>query len=172
MKFVRLKLPRCENRKMANSMFSRARSCNRNGGEASNHSPVRLGPRLADILPAESAPIDDYPAVANFDRALTVGCSVFAKVFPQGPGTIFPVKHVSRYRLVVNGDAAQRRIFQCLRAVALNLDVTIQIITTAPNVFAQWHARLNVQAVAFYRHENLATSMPIVRNQIVQIVCC
>src|SRR6476660_5378152 len=167
MKFVRLKLLKCENRKMVSSMFSRARLCNRNEGWDSSHSPVRLGPRPTGILPAESAPIDDYLAVTNFDRALTISCSVFANVFPQWPGTIFPVKHVRRYWLVVDGDTAQPRVFQCLRAIALNLDVAIQIITTAPNVFAQWHARLNVQAVAFYRHENLAASMPIVRDQIV-----
>ena len=82
---------------------------------------IRTGIRL--IL--KSTLIDDDLAVANFDRSVTVGRSVFSKVFPQWPGTIFPVEYVPWYRLVVDGDTAQPRIFQCLWAVALNLDVAI-----------------------------------------------
>ena len=107
-------------------------------------------------------------AVANFDRALTVSCSVFAKVFPQWPGTIFPVKHVRRYRLVVNGDAAQPRGFPVSagrrsgsRCRHSNNNDRAQRIRPLARSFECANGCL------LSRHENLATSMPIIRDQIV-----
>ena len=57
-----------------------------------------------------------------------------------------------------------------MRAVTYNHNIAIQIITAAPDVFAQRHTRLNAQAVALDRDKGLAPGVSIVRDQIVQII--
>src|SRR5207248_6800870 len=114
-----------------------------------------------------AAPVDNQFAITNFDRSAAVGGAEFAEIISQRAGAIFPIEHVGGHRLVIDGDAAEARILQRLRAVAFDHDVAIQIIAPAPNVFAQRHASLNTQTIAFDRDEYFATSMPIVRDQII-----
>src|SRR5207253_3028971 len=117
-----------------------------------------------------AAPLDNQFAIANFDRPDAVSSAEFAEIISQRTGAIFPIEHIGGQRLVVYGNAAQARALQGLRAITFEHDVAIQIIAAMSDEFVQWHARLNAQTIPLDRDEHFAARMPIVRDQIIQIV--
>src|SRR5207302_1205897 len=127
---------------------------------------------ISQLLRSIATPsVDNQFAIANFNRSAAVGGAVFAKIVSQRAGLIFPIENIRGYRLVVDGNAAQGRILEGLRAVAFNYDVAIQIIAAMPDEFAQGYAGLNVQPIALDRDECLAASVSVFRDQIVQVIC-
>src|SRR5262249_16548986 len=77
---------------------------------------------------------------------------------------------ISRYLLAVDGDAAELRVIEWLRAVQFDRDVAIKIIPGPAEKLSDWHTGLQAELIAINRNKNFAAPVPPCPDQPIDII--
>src|SRR2546428_6860596 len=120
-------------------MRKRSRNC----GIADSKPAVLLAARLQNQFP-----------VTDFNCADSPSILIFGEIILQPPGSKFPIQEIGWQLLVIDRDVGQSRICDVFRALGLDSDVPVKIVTRSTYKFAERNTHLQAQTIACNRSEH------------------